>query len=298
MRTTPVALVVSTLGRLDALRNLIESLAPQLESSDSLIVVAQGRVDEVRELLDDRRPTIRGRVVLSTSDRGASLGRNTGVEHIAPADGDVIMMFPNDTTTFPPGSLSSIRRSLGGALAGAVAVVTPNGPRFELAPRGAQLDATTVWRVIEMGLVIRRSLFQELRGFDTEIGTGAPTPWQAGEVTDLLMRCLERRPSLAREFVWIHAPGAFVTGISETEKLSGRERRRKVRAYGRGVGYVFRRHPFPLWHRVRFAAAGLLIGVLRPREYQVADGVAAAVGRVEGLVGRTLPSRHVSAVDR
>jgi hypothetical protein len=49
---------------------------------------------------------------------------------------------------------------------------------------------------------------------------------------------------------------------------------------------VYARHPFPLWQRVGFVAAGLLVGLRRP-EYGLGDGRAAFLGRLEGLFGRT-----------
>lgn len=283
--TLPFLLVVSTLGRLEPLRRLLESVTPQLTEIDRVVIVAQGREEDVRRLADEAAGGTRGRLMVTTSARGASLGRNAGVTYGANGLEDALVMFPNDTTWFPRGTLEVIRERMGDAPAGAVTVDTPSGPRFELPPPGTPLDTRSVWQVIEMSLIIRLPVFRASGGFDESIGTGAPTPWQAGEVTDLLLRAVSASPRLAHAFRWIPAATATVGGIEETAGLSASERRWKLRAYGRGIGRVYARHPFPLWQRWGFVAAGLLVG-LRRGEYRITDGVPAACGRLEGVLGR------------
>ncbi|MCT9818763.1 hypothetical protein N3K63_00540 [Microbacterium sp. W1N] len=283
----PMLFVVSTLGRISALEDLLASITPQLRSDDRLVIVAQRRVDEVHRIVAQWEPRSAGEIRVVSSELGASLGRNTGARRGTDGRTDPLTMFPNDTTTFPPGSVDAIRSAFRGRAAGAVHVMTPAGPRFELPPAGTPLSTRTVWSVIEMGLVIRLSLFRELGGFDENIGTGAPTPWQAGEVTDLLMRLVTRRPSEGAAFVWTHIVGAHVCGIDETEGLSRAESKRKLRAYGRGVGHVYRIHPFPRWQRWGFVLAGWAIGLRRSSDYRLADGGTAFLGRLEGVCGRT-----------
>lgn len=294
--TRSVLLVVSTLGRVEPLTRLLDSVVPQLAPVDRLVVVAQDRVDEVRAAVAaaGREDVLR----VLTSARGASLGRNTGIDALGDADDDALVMFPNDTTWFPPGTIDAVRRLVADAPGGAVTVSTEIGPRFPLPSPGTPLDASTVWQVIEMSLVIRLGILRRIGGFDAAIGTGASTPWQAGEVTDLLMRALQAEPSLSGAFVWTAVDDVRVGGIPETAGLDPRERRWKLRAYGRGVGRVLARHPFPLRHRWGFVAAGLLVGVRRGSEYGPLDGGAAFLGRLEGVCGRTLGRRGAVAVRR
>ncbi|MBB3156743.1 hypothetical protein FHS07_000427 [Microbacterium proteolyticum] len=294
--THPMLFVVTTLGRLTALERLLGSVADQLGPRDRLIIVAQENADAVRDLVTTAGHA--DRVSVLTSARGASLGRNTGIDALSSADDDSLVMFPNDTTWFPEGAIEKIRRALGDAPAGAVTVETEIGPRFSLPAPGTPLDASTVWQVIEMSLVIRLDILRRVGGFDVEIGTGAASPWQAGEVTDLLMRTLDGEPSIGTDFVWTDAADVTVGGIAETAGLDPRERRWKLRAYGRGVGRVLALHPFPWWHRWGFVAAGLLVGVRRGGEYGLADGPAALLGRLEGVLGRTFGGSRATAVRR
>lgn len=289
----PFLVVVTTLGRVDPVRRLLESVTPQLSGGDRLVIVAQGSEDAIRALADEASGATPGQIMVTRSSRGASLGRNAGVAFGGAGLEDALVMFPNDTTWFPDGTLASIRERMDADVpAGAVTVTTPSGPRFELPAPGTPLDRRSVWQVIEMSLIIRLPVFRAIGGFDESIGTGAPTPWQAGEVTDLLLRALAMTPDLATGFRWIPVEEAAVGGIEETTGLSTAERRWKLRAYGRGIGRVYARHPFPLWQRWGFVAAGLVIGARR-HEYQLLDGAPAFLGRLEGVSGR--PLGHLKA---
>ena len=278
-----LGLVVSTLGRAEPLERLLRSLSAQVRSEDRIVLVAQDRFDDVERLVERFRDDA-FRIDVTTSARGASRGRNAGVAALPP--GERLLHFPNDTTWFPDGSLDAIRSAASDVAAGALTVVDEHGPKFELPDHGTRLDRWNAWNVIEMGLLMRRSLFDELGGFDPDLGTGAPTPWQAGEATDLLLRLLERRPDLADGFGWMPHDVA-VGGIADPSGLSNAERRRKLRAYGRGMGRVVVRHPYPWWWRFAFLFGGLAFGLRHRATNAIGDGWWVFLGRAEGMLGRT-----------
>ncbi|WP_300590353.1 glycosyltransferase family 2 protein [Microbacterium sp.] len=288
---SPLLLVVSTLGRLPSLATLLDSVVPQLGESDELVIVAQGEFDAVHDLVRSHASRTAGTLTSTTSERGLSRGRNTGVRDRRGSAPDPLVMFPNDTSWFAEGSVDAIRRTASVHDLAAVPVLVEGDPRFVLPHPGTPLDTRNVWSVIEMGLVIRLSLLQTVGGFDETIGTGADSPWQAGEGTDLILRVLNQNPAIANGIVWATDPLAYVGGVGERSGLSRAEQRWKLRAYGRGVGRVYRAHPFPMWQRLGFVAAGLLIGIRRRGEYGLTDGVPAFMGRLEGLLGRTFGRR-------
>lgn len=279
-----LGLVVSTLGRAEPLERLLGSLAGQVLPDDRVVLVAQDHVSEVERLAEHFRGDSFA-IEVTTSPRGASRGRNAGVAALPP--GERLLHFPNDTTWFPDGSLELIRSEAPAIEAGALTVVDEHGPKFSLPASGTPLDRWNVWSVIEMGLLMRRSVFEELGGFDPDLGTGAPTPWQAGEATDLLLRLAERRPDLARAFGWLPAD-VTVGGIADPSGLSAHERRRKLRAYGRGLGRLVMRHPYPWWWRIAFVAGGLAFGLRHRSTNAPADGWWVFLGRTEGMLGRTI----------
>jgi hypothetical protein len=291
-----LAFVVTTLGRVERVERLLGSLAGRLVPGDALVLVAQDRRAEVEALVGGFAAG-GASVVVTSSARGASRGRNAGVAALPPAD-DPLLVFPNDTTWFPEGAVERLRALPGGFEAGAMTVVDEHGPKFELPAAGTALDRWNVWNVIEMGLLLRRSVFDELGGFDPDLGTGAPSPWQAGEATDLLLRLGSRRPDLAERFGWLPADVA-VGGIADASGLSANERRRKLRAYGRGMGRTVARWRYPAWWRAAFTGGGLAFGLRNRATNAPLDGWWVFLGRLEGALGRPIGrAADVSAVRR
>ncbi len=289
-----IGFVVTTLGRLEPLRALLTSLEHQLQQGDHVVLVAQGAQDDVASLAAEF--SARGvPVTATTSARGASLGRNTGVAAL-PA-GDAVVTFPNDNTTYPDGTVAALHAAVDDPafLAGGFTSWDERGPKTTLPSAGTPLDKYNVWSVIEMGILIRRSLFDAVGGFDQNMGPGSASPWQVAEGTDLLLRAMAHEPRLLQEFRWLPAD-VHVDGISTGFGLSTAERRRKLRAYGRGTGRAFAVHGYPLWWRLAFTGAGLLYGIRNPRPITIGDGWPMFLGRLEGTVGRTFgQARMVSA---
>ena len=291
-----IGFVVTTLGRLDPLRALLTSLEGQLRDGDHVVLVAQGAQDDVAALAAEF--AARGVAVTSTtSGRGASLGRNTGVAALPP--GEAVVTFPNDNTTYPAGTVDALHAAIDDSafLAGGFTSWDERGPKTTLPTPGTPLDKYNVWAVIEMGILMRRSLFDAVGGFDEDLGPGFATPWQVAEGTDLLLRAMAHEPRLLTEFRWLPAE-VHVDGISTGFGLSDAERRRKLRAYGRGTGRAFAVHGYPLWWRAAFTGAGLLYGLRNPKPITVADGWPMFLGRLEGGLGRTFGQARMVSTTR
>ncbi|WP_375237210.1 glycosyltransferase family 2 protein [Microbacterium schleiferi] len=289
-------LVVTTLGRLEALRALLTSLEGQLALDDHIVLVAQGNQDAVAALAAEFAATGLP-VTATTSGRGASRGRNTGVAALPP--GERILTFPNDNTLYPAGTIARLREAVSGEsfVVGGFTSWDERGPKTALPDPGTQLDIFNVWSVIEMGILIKRALFDEAGGFDERIGPGAETPWQVAEGTDLLLRVMRARPEVVDSFVWVDR-AVHVDGISTAFGLTDIERRRKLRAYGRGTGRAVSVHSYPLWWRAAFVGAGLLYGLRNPKPVRVSDGWPMFVGRLEGMLGRTFGRRTLVSTTR
>ncbi len=288
---TRVGIVVSTLGRVDAVDALLTSLHGEVKPGDRVVVVAQGARGELADVI--AAYASRGLdCELTESARGASLGRNTGARLLG--DTVDVLHFPNDTSHYPPGTLDAIRASVEATPLAALTAMGGSEPKSVLPEPGTALDLYNAWAIIEMGLIIRASTFAELGGFDEGIGTGAPTPWQAGEATDLVLRALDCLGPQC--LTWLPA-SVTLDGIEEARGLTPHERRRKLRAYNRGLGLVVRRWNYPLPWTVAFVGGGLAWS-LRHRGYAPIDGWAVFVGRIEGFRGKTWGRGTTQAVDR
>lgn len=271
-----LSVVIATLGRIDALKKQFESIAPQLEAGDELVVVAQRNESDVAELA--RSVETAATVISTTSARGACLGRNTGVS--ASSNGEVLI-FPNDTTFFPAGTIAQIRAFAAEHPVVAYTVRDDAGDKFNFQAATATIDYRNAWSVIEPGMAFNRADFEAIGGFNTDFGPGAPTPYQAGEGADLLFRWHAAFPH--KQVCW--EPSIVVGGVTDSAGLTGRERRRKLRAYGRGCGHIMSLHKNPLWFRTAYIAAGLALPILRRGQYGPFDGFPTALGRFEGVTG-------------
>lgn len=287
-----IGFAVTTLGSHRPIDRLLSSLAGQLDEGDWLVVSAVGDGDRIRTIV---RELDFGSACVRVVDgpRGAAAGRNFAVRS-APSIAD-FLLFPNDTSWFPPDFVQTFKSHSIRGTAGALTVIDEFGPKFSLPQSGTRLTRKNVWNVIEPGLFMSHQTFLDLDGFDESIGTGAPTPWQSGEGTEVLVRWMES--DLDGYFEWIHRPQVF--GISDPQGLSDNERRVKLRAYARGYGRLLVTGRFVTSQRFKAVAGGASFGLRKGPPYKPVDGLWVFVGRIEGIAGRLLSDKApIRAVEK
>src|SRR4051794_22159031 len=223
-------IVVASLGRVESLRSLLETLEAQTSRDFIVSVCAQKNAECIRSALDDvmRRSGLPVEFVDDSASRGAARGRNIAARALS--DSVEYLVFPNDTSLYPPTLLEELAKELDGSRAGSLGVVDDTGWTAPLPTPGTPLSRANAWVVHMMGFVLRREAFEELGGFQECLGTGAQSPWQSGEDTDLVLRYLAT--FRGDDFLWI--PRLAVKRHADGRGLSRRERRSKLRAYGRG----------------------------------------------------------------
>jgi glycosyltransferase involved in cell wall biosynthesis len=234
------SLIISTRGRTDELERLLQSLKRQTRQDFEIILSDQNPDDRTAALLED--PDWRGRATRLKSSRGASRGRNAGLDR---ARGE-ILCFPDDDCAYPPALLEKLAaffsgHSEYGFLCGRS--VTDEGE--DAAARHAR-HASPIRResihgqCIEFAFFIRRAALGSLR-FDENMGVGAATPWHSDEGPDLALRLMENGaagyydPQYA---VWHPRPVSHYD-----EKAIDRSYR-----YACGTGYFLRKHHYPTGH--------------------------------------------------
>jgi hypothetical protein len=278
----PLGLAISTIGRPELpllLRTAAESTRPP---------AAVALANQSGRQLPLEPACHRLAITMIDSEGGVSAGRNAAV---AALPGHVrVVGFPNDDSRYPPETLRAVAERFAGENPPAALAcrLQEANPRLRpLPPPGTLLDRDTVWQAIEPALFVDRAAFEACGGFRTDLGVGAPSPWQSGEGTDLLLRFL------AAGLRVISASDLAVDAVGERRDLGDDEFVAKHRRYARGTGYVYRIHPYPLSTRLR-----ILLGPwARLRTFdgdaRLARRIAFArsLGRIEGLLGREF-GRH------
>jgi glycosyltransferase involved in cell wall biosynthesis len=276
-----LSLIVSTKGRKRELEKLLCSLERQTWRDFELIVIEQNPEPILAYIVERgwKFPVIYRH---TAGEQGASRGRNHGMK-LSRAE---FLLFPDDDCWYPEAFLEcavkQLRESGLDALTGRPTSEDgkPINGRFET--RAQWIDRTNVWTTqIEWIAFWRRDLFAKIGGFDEMIGIGAPTPWQSAEGQDLMLRALgvgarcRYDPSLTGHDAGVDRNRADAALIS------------KARAYGRGMGFVMRKHrlglALPSYYVMR-AVAGAMFAAVRAQLPLAKFHTATAVGRMEGLL--------------
>ena len=187
-----LAIVVSTIGRPDELRRLLDSVeASPVVDDVEMAVVDQS--DDGRCLAVVRERDRAMPVLTATSGRGASLGRNTGLAlTTAP-----IVAFPDDDAWYPADVLPEVLAAFDAepgiaALCGRQATSDgrPSMLRWQTEP--GLVSARNFLRTSIMStMFFRRSALERVGPFDEDMGVGTASWYGACEESDLLLRVIE-----------------------------------------------------------------------------------------------------------
>jgi glycosyltransferase involved in cell wall biosynthesis len=244
-----ISLIVCTLGRKVPLRRLLTSLSEQSYSPFEIIIADQNPSGYLDSLLDafPSLPIVRDR-----SERGLSRGRNVGLKR---ASGSIIG-FPDDDCWYDRHVLPSVCSFFSAnpendLLSGRTLDADGNESLNRYAAESGPITRANVFTTGNSNTIfVRREVIAEVGGFDETLGVGASTPFQAGEESDFLLRCLERghRGYYDRSFTVRHDQ------IQESKE--------RLHAYSIGFGRVARLHNLGsslfLTRNVRTALGGCL----------------------------------------
>lgn len=276
-----LSIVVSTIGRPEAMQRLIASLAAQTDTASfELIVVDQSDDQQSAAVVNNASLPFPART--TTSARGACLGRNVGT---ALAQGE-LLAFPDDNCQYTATAVADVvmlmaQRPNVGILSGLLVTAQGSPSMLRWPAERTQITRTNVQQTaIEATMFIRRDLFVAIGGFDESIGVGSPGPYQAGEATDLILRALAQ--GAAGEF----DPSVRIVHEDFREAVEANFPL-KMRGYGRGLGHVYRTNRLPgreiAYYASRKVAAAAVRTVKGRRDLARAD-LAWARGLVEGYL--------------
>jgi GT2 family glycosyltransferase len=239
-------LVVATVGRVSELGRLLDSLAAQTHRSFRVLVVDQNGDDRLAATL------VRGDVdlVRLTSSPGLAHARNIALPELS-AD---VVAFPDDDCVYPPDFLDRVatRFAADASLDGLSGRTADGAGRSDRGwgDGGTVLRKGNVWNLVaSAGIFLRRSVVERVGRFDERLGLGAASPYTCSEETDYVIRALaagariEYDPSLVVEH-----------DLAAHDRVGLRARGRRE---GASVGYLLRKHDYPLSALTRMAVRPL-----------------------------------------
>jgi glycosyltransferase involved in cell wall biosynthesis len=228
-------LIIPTLGRTTELNTLLESLALQNYAALDCLVIDQNLDGRLDAILARWQPHLSIRRLRGPA--GASRSRNLGLLH---ATGDIVA-FPDDDCWYPPSLLRDVSAWFDRHPEFSILTVgaedldgVPSGnrwPQDHCAIRPINAFRTTFCSSI----FVRQPVACGPTRFDEAIGPGAGTPWACGDETDYILNLCHHG---ARGFF----DRSLFVGHPKRDMLSGEIDSRRAASYGRGMGYVLRKH--------------------------------------------------------
>ena len=275
-----VSLVVSTLNRTTELKRLMDSLRDQEFKDFEVLVVDQNRDDRILPVLKWYQSQLNICRISTPARHGISAAKNDGWRR---ARGDAIL-FPDDDCWYPPWflrkGLELLDTTGAEVVSGRIADETGRSINGRFASRAQAITRRSIWITHSEAVSFhRRELLERLGGFDEGLGIGSPTKWQAAEGADLILNALER----GCVCYYDNSLYGFHREFNLNDPTSAMAK--KGREYGRGMGYVLRRHRFGVLSILHWATRPLItafVSAIRGRVYHMKYSVSVSLGRIEG----------------
>lgn len=276
-----ISLVVATLGRVEEIGALFDSLTGQ-DGAFEVILVDQNPDARLDALVAEWTPRL-GLRHLRAPRPHANAARNLGLRH---ARGDLVA-FPDDDCLLPPGTLARVRTAFDADPALAVLTGPAAAPEGGLGSgrwngKAGPITLANVWTsVIEFNLWLRRDAALRLGGFDEGMGPGAR--FGSAEGNDLVCRALA---------AGMEARYDPALRVIHPDKRLTQEAVARAQRYGLGLGFALRRHPVPASVRAAFLyrpLGGALVSLARGRVLHARYYLASLLGRAQGMLASPLP---------
>ena len=264
-----LSLVVTTIGRPADFARLLDSVERSPVADRVQLVVCDQSADQscARVLAESGTPV---RWAATTSGRGASRGRNAGLQLAAAP----LVGFPDDNCWFPPETLGQVIDAFAAdaglvGLSGQQRTVDGRPSMLRWLPDPGSVTRGNFMRTSIMStMFFRTSVLDEVGTFDEGMGVGSAGWYGAGEESDLMLRVLDAggrvdyRPDL-------------VVLQDETRDDADPAFASKMLRYGCGNGHLWRLHRLPrrqlAWYSARKAGGALIRAARGQRQLARAD---------------------------
>jgi GT2 family glycosyltransferase len=263
-------LVVATVGRVEELDRLLDSLERQTHRALTVRVVDQNPDDRLRPVLASH-PELD--IAHLRAGAGLSRARNAALGTLT-AD---VVAFPDDDCAYPDDLLERVGEHLRDhpklhGLTGRA--VGPDGrSSSSWKSDGAILSRDNLWnRAISFAIFLRRPVVERVGAFDERLGLGSGTPWHSGEEIDYLIRAVAAGARVEYD------PSLVVTHEFRPDDALGLRD-------GASVGYLLRKHRYPVRTLARMfvrPVGGVARSLARGDRGRAAYHAATLRGRVTG----------------
>ena len=282
-----LSLVVSTLGRSNELRVLLNSLERQELKAFELIIVDQNDDERLAPVLQSFDWSFPITHLRRPDTRGVNRGRNEGWRRARGA----YVLFPDDDCWYPPWLLSRglafTEQSGADFVTGRAADESGRNINGRFGASAHRITRKNAWvSAIEWMMFFRRDSLERLGGFDETIGPGSGSLWQANEGHELIFRALRLG------MLGFYDPGLFAHHAELNIYTPDEAMIRKGRAYARGMGFVLRTSGYgPQWaaYWIMRASVNSGLALLRGNAPQFRYYSNLVIGRLEGYLKHTLP---------
>ena len=229
-------LVVATVDRVEELDRLLDSLDRQSHRALS----RSPRRPERRRSARAGDPASPGLDLdRLRAPRGLSRARNAALDSLT-AD---VIAFPDDDCVYADDLLERVARrfaerpELDGLTGRAVGLDGSQAPSWKT--DSAVLDRDNLWnRAISFTVFLRRDVVSRVGVFDEQLGLGSGMPWHSGEEIDYLIRAVDSGAQIEYD--------PDLTVAHDEKPLSPDELRALGRRDGASIGYILRKHHYPV----------------------------------------------------
>lgn len=277
-----ISLVMATLGRVDEVREFMDSLKSQNYKNFELIIVDQNEKDILRDLVCEYKEKFSINHI-RIKERGLSLARNIGIEHVT---GEIIA-FPDDDCAYTVGILDFVHRFFKNNR-------DMNFLTFKLKDRDTGEDSNLKWYNHDVEItnknifrtVISPSIFIRFKNiedifFDEELGVGRR--FGSGEESDMVLEILHRgyRGTYSTKFIIYHP-----NKLPPIDKIYG---------YGLGYGAIVKKQvklrngknfirKYLIIDSILKPIAGIVINFFKFNKYGVLSYKKRMISRIKGYL--------------
>ncbi len=231
------SLICATLGRRAELTCFLRSIS-KINRNDFEVLVIDQNADG---FLDATLNPFKSQFNLQhlKSKKGLSCARNIGLKK---AKGQIVA-FPDDDCWYPKSLLNEVESRLNQdpSFAGITGSCidenhAPSVNRWSETP--GLLTQRNLWnKAVSISIFLKKEWIEQTQGFDENLGAGADSPYQSGEETDLLLRLLKKDAK-------IYYDPEIKVGHPNVQMKWNKKTIQRGKTYGRGLGYLLKKHHF------------------------------------------------------